>query len=60
MNEKVWIELYASIGRGKNEEIGSADVFEVDGSYWYVNKTGEHGFSLYADGEMVPVCVVEI
>ena len=44
-----------SIQRGKNEEIGSMDGFNLYGVEYYVLKTGKRKFALYEDGDMMPL-----
>lgn len=44
-----------SIQRGKNEEVGSIDVLNVNGREYYVNKIGRCTFALYSCGDTLPL-----
>ena len=57
---KIWQEFNASIDRGKNEEVGSMDVFQVNGRNYYVNKTGVGEYCLSRENEFAPFCEVKI
>lgn len=53
--ENLWSAFNQEVENGRNEEVGSTTpLFEVDGENYYVMKTGEDEFALFAEGECLP------
>lgn len=55
MHKQLLAAFNESIERGKSEEIGSIDSFEVAGQTYFVNKTGRASYALFEENNIVPI-----
>lgn len=55
MNKELLAAFNESIERGKSEEVGSIDTFEVAGQTYFVNKTGRNTYALFEENGFAPL-----
>jgi hypothetical protein len=54
-SKKLLAAFNESINRGKNEEVGSMDFFEVNKKTYSVIKTEQNKYALFCEDEFLPI-----